>query len=377
MRIIHFLLGRCNPDTANGVEKTVYNLAVHQAAMGHEVSLLCISSKAPIPIPSVKVVNIRRTRIPGIVNSAVFEHLRKEQPDIVHLHSVYIPENARVAFFLKNEKIPYVITPHGGCARKLLNRRAWLKRPYRRLIELPCLNAARFVHSVGDTDHIRAYGVTAPVVEVPNGIDRSGVPQWSGGNFVLQQRPDWVGKTLHVFVGRLDPLQKGLDLLFHGLAAASKRGANLGVVLVGPDWEGHRKNLEVLARKLGITDSVLFTGPVYGSQKFDAIYSGDFFIHTSRWEGMSFSTIEALACGKPCLLTKAADPGGIVARHRCGIIVGEDIDAIADGLIASTTVTDAEKDAMSQAALEVVTTQLDWKQIAKKLTASYTTDFCA
>ncbi|CAM3384835.1 hypothetical protein [Rhodothermus bifroesti] len=33
MRIAHVLLGRCNPDSANGVDKTVYPLARHQALL--------------------------------------------------------------------------------------------------------------------------------------------------------------------------------------------------------------------------------------------------------------------------------------------------------------------------------------------------------
>jgi len=33
MRVIHVLLGRCNPESASGVDKTVYHLARHRAAL--------------------------------------------------------------------------------------------------------------------------------------------------------------------------------------------------------------------------------------------------------------------------------------------------------------------------------------------------------
>ena len=43
MKIVHFMEGRCAPDTAGGVEKVVYYIPQAQAALGHEVTIICES----------------------------------------------------------------------------------------------------------------------------------------------------------------------------------------------------------------------------------------------------------------------------------------------------------------------------------------------
>lgn len=55
MRIVHFTLGRCNPDSANGVDKTVYYLSKTQAALGNAVTVFSLTVKSPIPIQGVAV----------------------------------------------------------------------------------------------------------------------------------------------------------------------------------------------------------------------------------------------------------------------------------------------------------------------------------
>ena len=45
MITVHVVLGKCNPDNANGVNKTVYFLAKLQKEPGHEVHVYRISRK--------------------------------------------------------------------------------------------------------------------------------------------------------------------------------------------------------------------------------------------------------------------------------------------------------------------------------------------
>ena len=56
MKILHFIEGRCNPDTANGVDKTIYFLTRELAALGHEVHLISETKKDPIEIPGVSFI---------------------------------------------------------------------------------------------------------------------------------------------------------------------------------------------------------------------------------------------------------------------------------------------------------------------------------
>jgi hypothetical protein len=65
MKILHFLIGRCNPDSANGVEKTVANLVRELAEMpSNKVFLFSLTEKDIIPIGKVEIFKFSPTKIP-------------------------------------------------------------------------------------------------------------------------------------------------------------------------------------------------------------------------------------------------------------------------------------------------------------------------
>jgi hypothetical protein len=176
MRILHFLLGRCNPDSANGVEKTVFSLSRAQAASGSAVALFSVSAKPALPISGVTVQLYAPSRIPFRLHSSLLSDVRAFRPDVVHFHSAYVPVNVALGRALRRFEVPHVVTPNGGLASALLWRDPHLKVPYSYLCERPFLNRSAFVHSVGDTADIRRFGVTVPLVFAPNGFDMSALP---------------------------------------------------------------------------------------------------------------------------------------------------------------------------------------------------------
>jgi len=370
MKILHFLEGRCNPDTANGVEKTIYHLAIHQARLGNEVRIAGISSKSVIPIDGCQVSHYHPSWPAWRIPEELLADITVSPPDIVHFHSMYVPRNAALGIFLRGKNIPYVVTPNGNCNANLLRRRPWLKIPFKLWIERPFLNRATFVHSVGDTDAIKEYGVTVPIIVAPNGIDLDTVPRKALKNPILAARPEWEGRTIFTYVGRLDTEQKGLDLMLQGLAMCKVK-SQIGITIVGPDWKGRLAGLKSMTKSLDLEDSIHFAGACYGSEKFDYIHGADFFIHTSRWEGLSFSVIEALACSKPCMLTPAANPCGLIGDYPAGLVVEPSVDSIAAGFDHLHHTEPSQRTLMNQAAFDLVEKECQWSAIAEKITSAY------
>jgi glycosyltransferase involved in cell wall biosynthesis len=138
-----------------------------------------------------------------------------------------------------------------------------------------------------------------------------------------------------IFVGRLDIEQKGLDTLLQGFREAARQQP-LALVLVGPDWKGGRQRLAASAKQLGIERQVWFRGPAFGREKFELLASADVFIYPSRWEGLPFSVVEALAIQRPCIVTRAADPLGIVARSGAGTVIDLEVTTIANAITTLT-----------------------------------------
>jgi glycosyltransferase involved in cell wall biosynthesis len=351
----------------------VLNLARWQAEAGHKVSLLGFSAKTPIPIPGVDVRHFREGWNPLVVPSSVRDAIKSLNPDIVHFHSSYVPAQVALATFLRRRGIPYTVTPNGGCAPQILRRGIPAKLLYKYFFELPFLNGASFVHSVGDTDAIRAYGVTTPVVLAPNGFSFEEVDacEHTVADPIRDGRPSWRDRLVFLYLGRLDAGQKGLDLLVEGFARALSRRPQCGLVLVGPDWRGDQAKLQSLCRELKMEDAVIFAGAVRGATKYDYLRATDFFVHPSRWEGMPFAVSEALACGRPCLVTPAADPCGLVARYSAGMVTSPTIEGVASALVAMTDLTSDQLSAMSERAKQLVATELDWRKISSTLTQAY------
>jgi len=394
VRIAHFTLGRCSPESANGVDKTVYHLARSQAALGHEVAVFSLSEKAPIPIPGVTVstcaplrlplrflpdryYDLFVTRAPWNVPRRLVDQITAWQPDVLHLHFVHIPPNVFLARRL-SPAIPYCVTINGGLSPVAQKRNRLTKRVFRALFERDYLQRAAFLHAISELDvqGLEYYGVTNTTILAPNGIDVDPCVAPAVDNTPDDLNDRVRGRRIFLFLGRLDPEQKGLDLLLKAFALC--RPSDAALVLVGPNWRGGQHQLETLARSLGIADAVIFAGPAFGERKLDLLRATHVFVHPSRWEaGVPFSVLEAAALARPCLLSTAADPAGILGRNGAAVCVAPTIDAIADGLSRlSATPSDALRE-IGARAREVVMREFSWSRTASVLIEAYRTHVMA
>lgn len=369
MRIAHVLLGRCNPDSANGVDKTVYYLARHQAALGAEVAVFSLTAKEPIPVPGaeVRVLPPPSGRLEGLWPGGpkrLLEELLGWKPDLVHFHSVHIGPFIGLGKALRRRGVPYVVTPNGGFAPGRLARVGPEVRAYIRLLERPYLEGARFVHAVSrnDLEGLSSLGVRARVVVVPNGLDLDSVPVRVDVDLLRRRFPGLQGKRVFLFLGRL-------DLLLEAFAAA--RLPEAALVLVGPDWRGSLARLREQARRLGLEERVVFAGPAFGEEKWAYLAGADVFVHPSRWEGFSFSVLEALAMGKPVLVSRAADPNGEIGTFGAGVVAEPRVAELSQGLARLLGLRPEEVDRMGRRARALVEERYSWRGIVVQLMEAY------
>ena len=384
LRIAHISNEAYGFETANGVQQVVYRLTRAQAELGHAVAVFSRDDNAVNLLGSVESAfpASRRGRAPGertvrerllsrYLEHALLEKVLAWHPDIVHFHSVHIPQNVALAPHLCREGIPYCVTVHGALFPPAL-RRAWLKKiAFNLLFERHYLNEAQFIQAVNprETDAIRRRGVNRTVLVVPNGLppDSSARPARPSEPFM--RRPQLRHRRVFMFVGRLDPWQKGLDLLLEAFARARLQDTSL--VLVGPDFQGTRHQLETLADRLRISSAVEFMPPAFGEDRANLLAAADVFVHPSRWEGLSLSVLAAAAAGKPCLVTREADPLGELERAQAAIIVEASVASIADGLRRAASLGSNELQAMGRRAQRVASAHFSWPTVAAKLVEAY------
>jgi len=105
-------------------------------------------------------------------------------------------------------------------------------------------------------------------------------------------------------VGRLQPIEKGQDILFGSLSHSSWATRRWRLTLYG---DGPVRNgLSRLADRLGLGARIHFAGQV---SPVDKIWSENHvLLMPSRWEGMPLTIIEAMLCARPVVATNV---GGI------------------------------------------------------------------
>jgi glycosyltransferase involved in cell wall biosynthesis len=385
LRIAHVTNETFGFESANGVQQVVYCLARAQAEMGESVAVftrddyaLHVLGDGAQPI-SRRSAAVRAARGSWLRHGVLARYLEPSlaadllawQPDIMHFHSVHIPQNVALAAHLGPMGIPYCVTVHGGLFRAALRRSRAKKIIFRLLFERRYLNGARFIQAVSphETGSIRRYGVDAPVVVIPNGVPpQANVPP-SRPDSLFDANPSLRGQQIFMFIGRLDPWQKGLDLLIEAFAQAGLREA--GLVLVGPDWFGSQRALTTLAERLGISSRLVFTGPAFGEDRANLFAAADVFVHPSRWEGLSLSVLAAAAAGKPCLITRDADPFGDLERAQAAVVVEATVPSITAGLRRAAALTEHELQMMGTRAGRVATAHFTWPSIAGRLVEAY------
>ncbi len=117
-------------------------------------------------------------------------------------------------------------------------------------------------------------------------------------SFVETPRTDFSEAQRIVFVGTLEVLYKGQDVLIQALAKCQWNDIKLTVAGDGRCAE----ELQSLANSLGVADRIEFTGMLASSQDVRAaLDNADLFVLPSRQEGLPRAMIEAMARGLPCI----------------------------------------------------------------------------
>lgn len=140
-----------------------------------------------------------------------------------------------------------------------------------------------------------------PSAVVSNGINLGEFKPKEIGDFYDRYKIP-VDKIKLLFVGRLFP-EKSVDTLIKAIPHIISKYPDTHVMIVGG---GHlRDKLEKLTQKLGVEPNVTFLGLVSEEDKILAYNASDIFILPSLAELEGMVVLEAMACGKPVIVSDA------------------------------------------------------------------------
>lgn len=328
MRIVHYYpTARVN----SGVTIALWAWARAVAAAGIEVAVLHGGENAPPDVRldegiGVTVGGIHEQIVPhrghGRLTARPVGLGRWLRPgDVLLLHEGWVVSNHIAAAAARRAHVPYVVMPHG------VYKSAWrtyLKPPVRvrERIERYLLDRSLAVHvffesEIADIAHLapRASFITAPTgFRVP-------AERWQGGGGYIS------------WVGRYDPMHKGLDVLVDAMALLQPE-RRPRVRLHGYDFRGGRAALERRIAELGLGEWVAVGGVITGAEKAEFLSRADGYVHPSRWESYGIALLENLALGVPCLASSTIHLAADLRRDDAAILATPDARGLADGLVA-------------------------------------------
>ena len=155
------------------------------------------------------------------------------------------------------------------------------------------------------------------------------------------------GRSYLLFLSRIHP-KKGCDLLLRAFAAVAPAHPKLHLIMAGPDATGMRKDLEQIVAHAGLTDRVHWPGMLTGDAKWGAFAVSDAFVLPSHQENFGIAVAEALACGRPVLISDQVNIAPEIEADGCGIIEHDTLEGTIHLLERWLALSPEERQAMQQ-----------------------------
>ena len=311
--------------TIGGTRRHLVDVAHAQLRRGDRVSLLVSTLRDPGfegDLEALEAAGATVRRVPmvrAIRPGRDLAHLRRLKaalrelrPDVVHTHSSKAGVLGRRAS-LSTGIGARVHTPHtfAFLFGAMFGR---AKRAVFRSIERSLASSTHRLVAVSESEAatIAASGVVDPgrLCTVPNGIDPARVEGAEPANladFGLD-----AARPVAAVVGLLYSA-KGQDLALEALAEEGLEGLQL--LFVGPGDQGP---LLELAARLGVQRRVAFTGP--RDDVPSILAASDFLVLPSRWEGMPYVVLEAMAASRAVVSTPVDGARDLVEDDVTGFL---------------------------------------------------------
>lgn len=318
------LYGITKSEPFGGAQRYVFELAIEAKKRGHNVKVLCggegtLTDK--LRAEKVRVITSpylqRDISIIKECKSFLFtiKTLRQEQPDVFHINSSKMGGLGALAGRCAGIR-KTIFTAHGWAFNE--PRPIWQKLLIKTFVWLTIILSHKTICvSEGTASDIKKWPfVSKKLILIRNGISEFQLDKRTSDSFT---------------VGTIAELHKikGLDIL---LLAWSKFIKKREAVLVIFGEGTEKKNLENMARKLDILDSVIFKGFIKDARKL--LSSFDIFVLPSRSEALPYALLEAGISERAVIATSVGGIPEIIENGITGILVPkEDPEIIFSSLV--------------------------------------------
>jgi len=223
--------------------------------------------------------------------------------DLVHLHFP-LPLGLGAVAVKKLSGRPLVVTVHG-------NADIYELPPAISPITSAVLRSADEIVSVSEdlAEHLKSSFGVKRVTAVPNGVDTN----------LFQPKPHVASDELTlVSISRIVP-RKNINVLIEAVRTLAERGEKRLRLLIAGTGPAEAE----VARLAASCPGASYLGFIDEHQKRELLARADAFVQLSIREGLSIATLEAMACGVPCIVSDLPGVREPVTAGETGFLVSD------------------------------------------------------
>ena len=307
MKVTQVTHGRVNPDGDNGITRTVYNIKENlDSAISNDI--LSFDERV------VGYTNFKRdcglevelfSRKRFGINTELKSFVKSTSTDLFHFHLMWMWDKNILAKEILRAGKSYICTTHAAYTPDKIN--SLKKRIAINSFELDYLRGAKAIHALCEEEKyiLRELGLKNQIYVIPNGIsDR----EYSLISKARKMSNPYDSSVFQIcWVGRLRP-EKNIDGMINALSLLPKLVLKkVKLNLVGNGSLDYERKLNDLVLKNNLSNHVEFHGSKFSAEKYNFIDKADMYLQPSFSEGVSFSLLDALACGTPTVISRQSN----------------------------------------------------------------------
>ncbi|WP_162942683.1 glycosyltransferase [Cryobacterium soli] len=237
--------------------------------------------------------------------------------DCVLVDGLYLPSTVTAFRAARRAETPFILQPHGTLDVYDRRKNSWIKSVFDLWIGRRIYSSSAAIVVTSDLERVDALpsNQTFPIAVIP-----------LGASLEASQAVDNVDRWLavprearFVFLGRL-ARKKRPDLLIRSWALSNSKVKGQ-LLVVGPDHEFTRQELESLADELGVSESVTFLGGIGQREAAYVLRSAGVFVLPTERENFGIALAEAMMAGCAILTTDEAALSRTVNSAGAGLVL--------------------------------------------------------
>jgi len=334
-----------------GVENHVREIS-RRLAKKYDVEVICADSRGEVV--EMNGVKIRRFKSISPNNAyffapQIFSYIKDSDFDIIHAHN-YHAFPALFASLAKDDR-KFIFTPHyhgvgSTTFRNLLNK-------FYKFLGYEIFKRADKTICVSNYEKEivrRDFGISEEdIVVIPNGINVQEIKK---------AKPFEFDSALILYIGRLEKYKN-----IHFVIEAMKYLPEDFYFYIGGKGS-YERNLKNLICKLGLEGRVRFLGYISDEEKYRWMKTCSLFVNLSSVEAFGMTVLEALAAGKPVIVSGRGGLGEIAEKFHDAVI-----SIHAESISAERLASLIEKAIGKVAKIDV--SKYDWECIVDKIEDVY------